>query len=545
MVRGRVCLWSDKEFGDGGFSASEEEFQSPLDASISQDSNVVSSGFQTPEQETTAYKRIRLSPHPQQVDYSEETSPLGLTLSKTPDFLNLVEMKLSQARRKKRQAAEHESRMVDFVSQPMSEKLKASNFTASLLKIGSWERVSRHEGDLVAKCYFAKKKFVWEVLEGALKSKIEIQWSDISAIRAIIRDDEPGVLELELNQPPLFYRETNPQPRKHTLWQQASDFTGGQAPICRRHHALFPAGSLDRHYEKLLQCDHRLLMLSQKPFPSLGSPYFHTNIYRFNNDLSVGLSGYSDFPQRMQYPVQNVPSHLVAPQHHIQDLKPTARTPLGIMDSNSPMSVMDFVDERASNYAFQSQRTALWGQRVNSFAQNVARGEQQGVDSIRIATQATPVLHSQEYHLMNYGEDAGRPSPNNALLGQIEDHLLGDCQVVCSDESSLLARVRSMCSLIETTEGGIPPANNNNIVYDYEGYSNDRLVLNATEHSGVDGGVPYAEPIYWLPADKSDDAYMMTQQPMDKTTYPYVLPQPTMDDIAALDAAQDIHQWTS
>lgn len=38
--------------------------------------------------------------------------------------------------------------------------------------------VSRYEGDLVAKCYFAKHKLVWEVLDGGLKSKIEIQWSD-------------------------------------------------------------------------------------------------------------------------------------------------------------------------------------------------------------------------------------------------------------------------------------------------------------------------------------------------------------------------------
>ncbi|KAA8517067.1 hypothetical protein F0562_017360 [Nyssa sinensis] len=99
----------------------------------------------------------------------------------------------------------------------MSEKLKASNFPALGLKIGSWERNSKHEGDLIAKFYYAKRKLVWEVLEGPLKSKIEIQWSDILAIRAIIVDDEPGILEIELNQAPLFYRETNPQPRKHTL----------------------------------------------------------------------------------------------------------------------------------------------------------------------------------------------------------------------------------------------------------------------------------------------------------------------------------------
>ncbi|KAA8547417.1 hypothetical protein F0562_003719 [Nyssa sinensis] len=76
---------------------------------------------------------------------------------------------------------------------------------------------SKHEGDLITKCYYGKRKLVWEVLKGALKSKIEIQWSAILAIRAITVDDEPGILEIELNQPPLFYRETNPQPRKHTL----------------------------------------------------------------------------------------------------------------------------------------------------------------------------------------------------------------------------------------------------------------------------------------------------------------------------------------
>lgn len=36
----------------------------------------------------------------------------------------------------------------------------------------------------MAKCYFAKHKLVWEVLDGALKNKIEIQWSDVVAIKA-------------------------------------------------------------------------------------------------------------------------------------------------------------------------------------------------------------------------------------------------------------------------------------------------------------------------------------------------------------------------
>lgn len=46
----------------------------------------------------------------------------------------------------------------------------------------------------MAKCYFAKHKLVWEVLDGGLKSKIEIQWSDIMAVKASCPDDGPSTL---------------------------------------------------------------------------------------------------------------------------------------------------------------------------------------------------------------------------------------------------------------------------------------------------------------------------------------------------------------
>lgn len=61
-----------------------------------------------------------------------------------------------------------------------------------------FQRVSRYEGDLVGKCYYAKRKLVWEVLETGLKSKIEIQWSDISAMKASCPDNLPGSLEIEV-----------------------------------------------------------------------------------------------------------------------------------------------------------------------------------------------------------------------------------------------------------------------------------------------------------------------------------------------------------
>ena len=54
--------------------------------------------------------------------------------------------------------------------------------------------MSRYEGDLVGKCYYAKHKLVWEILECGLKSKIEIQWSDIAALKADFLDNGPGTL---------------------------------------------------------------------------------------------------------------------------------------------------------------------------------------------------------------------------------------------------------------------------------------------------------------------------------------------------------------
>ncbi|KAH6820116.1 ATP-dependent DNA helicase [Perilla frutescens var. hirtella] len=293
-------FWDDKEDEYGGFF-STQDFQN---------NHSFEAANQSLYDEDSFSKRITLSPDSDQPvlsfspqnegeeDSSSHSSPLGLTLSKTPSFLSLLQRSLSKGKH-----AIINSDNTNLDNQPKkkmddlgSEKLKASNFPAFFIQIGSWQRVTRHEGDLTAKLYYAKRKLVWEVLDGALKSKIEIQWSDITAIRAITPDNEPGTLEIELNQPPVFYREINPQPRKHTLWQQASDFTGGQAPIWRRHYVKFPTGMLDKHYEKLLQCDQRLSALSQKPFPSHESPYFDPTMFGISQ-FSLIFNGYvMNFP---------------------------------------------------------------------------------------------------------------------------------------------------------------------------------------------------------------------------------------------------------
>lgn len=57
---------------------------------------------------------------------------------------------------------------------------------------------AKYPADLVAKFYYAKRKLVWEILRDGLKDKIEIQWQNISAIRAVMEENLPGILEIEV-----------------------------------------------------------------------------------------------------------------------------------------------------------------------------------------------------------------------------------------------------------------------------------------------------------------------------------------------------------
>jgi hypothetical protein len=63
------------------------------------------------------------------------------------------------------------------------------------------QEVAQHNEDLLVKCYFSKRQLIWEVLPKSttLKKKIEINWCDILAIRTIIEEHKPGVLEIEVS----------------------------------------------------------------------------------------------------------------------------------------------------------------------------------------------------------------------------------------------------------------------------------------------------------------------------------------------------------
>lgn len=77
----------------------------------------------------------------------DEPSPLGLRLRKSPSLLDLIQMRLTQATTTVNSCITNnkildEGKNKDTKSAgalTVTEKMKASNFPASLLRIGTWE----------------------------------------------------------------------------------------------------------------------------------------------------------------------------------------------------------------------------------------------------------------------------------------------------------------------------------------------------------------------------------------------------------------------
>ncbi|CAN4110967.1 unnamed protein product [Withania somnifera] len=444
------------------------------------------------DSDDSSSKRSRTSPE----SNSEEGELLGLTLNKTPSFVNLLETQLLESKscssRPPRQRvgrpssrkndSGNKSKMEDFAI--ASEKLKASNFPAIQLRIGEWERVSKHEGDLIAKCYYAKRKIVWEILDGPLKNKIEIQWSDIIAIRAIMpQGQQPGVLEIELNQAPMFYRETNPQPRKHTMWQQTVDFTGGQAPIHRRHYVSFPPGVLDKHYEKLLCYDARLKELSKQPFPSNLCPYFEVDNTEVSDFSFANDYGPQFFP-RMHHPFNlSASSPALIPNHRMHNRSAVMAVPLRHFSSSFPLS-----GGQRSDYAHINQRGVPFGP-GSSNLMDVAMGNQTtGMLSSSTTPQANWIVPTQDHQSIYQQNDSMSNNQENAMLNYIKSHFMEDNQVSFPNE---IPNVDSTCSLLEHHDNRSLIATG-----DVHGLNSHYQTMN--NYTGIilpNNGMTYAEPV--------------------------------------------------
>ncbi|XP_010472409.1 PREDICTED: uncharacterized protein LOC104752037 [Camelina sativa] len=332
----------------------------------------------------------------------EEPSPLGLSLRKSPSFLELIQMRLSQSGDDTTSETSRVKKESFGFGVGTVEKLKASNFHATVLRIGQWEYKAMHDGDLVAKCYFAKHKLVWEVLEQGLKSKIEIQWSDIMSLKANLPDDEPGTLSIVLARRPLFFREINPLPRKHTTWLPTSDFTDGHASMNRKHFLQCPPGILDKHFEKLVQCDHRLFCLSRQPEINLASPFFDSRTSIFEDPSMSGS-------YNMASPVgaQSSSEH-VSLSH----------------DALSPSSVMDA-------HAIEGVGVSVDSRNKNGWSQIKVPGLPQSISMSDLLTLYQGCENNQEFE-------------------EMKQLLLSDTLPDTSDEKSVMSKVNSFCNLLQS-----------------------------------------------------------------------------------------------
>ena len=68
----------------------------------------------------------------------QDGGPLGLSLRKSTSLVNLIETTLTQEN-------QHKIKPEDSRSQSSSKKLKASNFPAIFLEVGSWNVGSFHK----------------------------------------------------------------------------------------------------------------------------------------------------------------------------------------------------------------------------------------------------------------------------------------------------------------------------------------------------------------------------------------------------------------
>ncbi|XP_077215370.1 uncharacterized protein LOC143849944 isoform X2 [Tasmannia lanceolata] len=406
-----------------------------------------------------------ISPQPANYNPLDEPSPLGLRLRKSPSLLDLIQMRLSQGNAAMMGVASGENiglgekdvKCSNLLAS--SDKLKASNFPVSLLRIGTWECISKYEGDLVAKCYYAKHKLVWEVLDGGLKSKIEIQWVDITALKAICPENELGILDIVLARQPLFFRETNPQPRKHTLWQATSDFTGGQASIHRRHFLQCPQGLLNKHFEKLIQCDPRLNLLSQLRDIVLDSPYFEARrsvfeeqdeskcheLDHLKSDYVSTFSGFQDAKSPCAAQSSSTMNEIQEPVISTQDTMSRGTPPSSVMDSQAN-------DQNQSSGMEELKKPGLW--------------DQFKVPALRTSMSVNDLV-SHIGHCISEQMTTGNPlsseeqSAGKGMLDEIAQFLLSDSQFSsASDEQpimsqSLMSRVNSLCCLLQKDAGTV------------------------------------------------------------------------------------------
>ncbi|XP_020267616.1 uncharacterized protein LOC109843092 [Asparagus officinalis] len=168
---------------------------------------------------------------------------------------------------------EETERIRMYQSQPDLVKYTVSTVPARKIQIGNWQRTTDNDNEILAKFFFRIESIAWEIVDDNETKRIEMFWNNISSLRMISFEGN-SILKVELEAPPEFFTEIDPQPRRHRQWMKIPDFTNGEAERCRIHTVTFPEGVLESHYDKLTHIDDLLFHKSRGPFPVHNYPFF-------------------------------------------------------------------------------------------------------------------------------------------------------------------------------------------------------------------------------------------------------------------------------
>ncbi|KAG0472305.1 hypothetical protein HPP92_016851 [Vanilla planifolia] len=384
-----------------------------------------------------------------QYDPLDEPSPLGLRLKKSPSFLDMIQMRLSQQKSVSTSSVASSGfdvgKKKELKSTAVSgatDKMKASNFPASILKIGNWEYASRYEGDLVAKCYYAKHKLVWEVLDGGLKNKIEIQWSDITALKAACPENGPATLDI----------------------------------VCHQ-------GLLNKHFEKLIQCDPRLKSLSQQSEITVETSCFEpSSLEEQDESKCIGIDNFKDNHGCSRFLDPKMSCAKTEARDAVDAVLDLSARQIRSHDSGYPTSVYSPILKNTSIALLFSRISLSCGKFVVLICWGLGVWEGASIMASKVAeddysdnrSTIKPALHwelvqvpklkasmskddlvSHLEHCISEQLASGNPLisadcfPNKEKLEELANHLLTDSQNFVSDEKSLISKVNSFCCLLQ------------------------------------------------------------------------------------------------
>lgn len=356
--------------------------------------------------------------------------------------------------------------------------------------------------------------------------------------------------------------------------------------ILRLHYLEFPPGTLDKHYEKLLQCDPNLLKLSQRPFPSLSSPYFHTDCYNGRKEFSLDFYRHGQLPlpfSSMHSPFKSIQQIQAYEQAHQQYLLTT--------NSTSPISgialcifqfhtilrlqlysnlvfqifcddiVMDFSphsDGAISNQGVDDPRMAMWYQRMINPANVLGRDQMQGPFSMAIPTQVNPAISGQ-----NYNVSAAWPNSDTQILDDIQSRLLSDNKFQFGYDPYL--EVESLNNLVPDLQKEMNPTSNFETCLlgeaEHTGMKNVRNVTRVnslgslmalpTEEQPASSTL-YPQSVNWLPQSQDPNVNFMMHRPGNNTSMDTVFDpdpkvdtdDPTMVDFTTTNNFDGDNHWT-